>query len=128
MVNTLWHVLLQGYLTALQLYTSRGDSTCKKASNSPVSPPRVSSGHRSTNSHVCYDCYTNHGNRGAVSWIRDNDTNKSARTLTLCLRAWFLLLKNKISFFLMTWFLKGNSRQKSKCFYFGREVSTKSCF
>lgn len=27
-------------------------------------------------------------------------------TLTLCLRAWFLLLKNKISFFLMTWFLK----------------------
>lgn len=30
-------------------------------------------------------------------------------TLTLCLRAWFLLLKNKISFFLMTWFLKKNN-------------------
>lgn len=30
----------------------------------------------------------------------------TAGTLTLCLRAWFLLLKNKISFFLMTWLLK----------------------
>lgn len=28
--------------------------------------------------------------------------------LTLCLRAWFLLLKNNISFFLMTWLLKQN--------------------
>lgn len=30
-------------------------------------------------------------------------------SLTLCLRAWFLLLKNKISFFLMTWLLKQNN-------------------
>lgn len=32
--------------------------------------------------------------------------NSRGRKLTLCLRAWFLLLKNKISFFRMTWFLK----------------------
>lgn len=60
--------------------------------------------------------------RGCYSDLRGHDVDNKVPTgeekekkkvatigpLTLCLRAWFLLLKNNISFFLMTWLLKQN--------------------
>lgn len=41
--------------------------------------------------------------------LSEYNTFQRKQALTRCFRAWFLLLKNKISFFLMTWLLKRNN-------------------